>query len=105
MIWKARNMSERGRGHLPRVRAVCDDFEWGHLRDTGCVGINDSTEPTRDEEKSTGHRKRGQIQIKISWKGVLLFCQNFKMRFSRTSEYIWQKWLKVPGRCGFGYLF
>lgn len=104
MIWKARSMSECGRGDLLRAREMCSDHECGHLRDRGCAGTNDGREPARDGQKTTGTQEEGQIQIKISWKGQLLFCQNFRKHLSRTSEYIWQKWLKVPGRCGFEYL-
>lgn len=56
-------------------------------------------------DKNNRDTGRGDSSRLKSWKGLLALCQNFKMRLSRTSESIWQKWLKVPGRCGFEYLF
>lgn len=74
------------------------DHEWWWSRYRGCAGTNGRREPARDEEKTTGTRERCQIQMNIFWKGLLLFCQNFKIHLSRTFESIWQKRLKVPGR-------
>lgn len=96
-------MPEWGRGHL--VRGQCAVTTSALEGQRLCQPKWQQRTSKRWGKKPQGHRKRWQIQIKISWKGLLLFCQNFKMHLSRTSEYIWQKWLKVPGRCGFEYLF
>lgn len=98
-IWQARDKPHRaagGRGGPLWVGAACRDHKGWRARCRDHASTEEGRERAGDK-KQQGHRERCQMQVKIFWKGPLLFCQNFEVHFflELLSICIWQKWLKV----------